>query len=390
MRHFRDHSGRQLLCLLALIAASVVLGACGGSNDDGGTTASPTSRSTQGTAAAASDIEQMRKVPSFEAPGPAFDAAAAAGKTVMVIPANSSVPYLETIVDRMKAVGEEAGLDVVDWPNQGSPPQWVQGIESAINRNVASIELLGGIDPAVLRPQLAAARKAGIPVIVSALYDPDEAVPADTTATVPLPYRQGGSVMGNWVVADSDGEANVLVVSIKEVLASAPLIDGIRSALDENCSACEMSLLNATIQNFSTQIQPQVQSALLRDPNIDYIVPLYDSAMAPFVQAAVRAAGAQNRVKVVTFNGTPSVLKDLQNGAGIAMDVGTSLDWIAHGIVDQHLRVIAGEPPVKDSRIPLRVFDETNVDDTGTPPVVNEGYGDEYVAGYRQLWGLEK
>ena len=33
-------------------------------------------------------------------------------------------------------------------------------------------------------------------------------------------------------------------------------------------------------------------------------------------------------------------------------------------------------------------FDDSNVDETGTPPNFTDGYCDSYVTGYEELWGL--
>ena len=138
----------------------------------------------------------------------------------------------------------------------------------------------------------------------------------------------------------------------------------------------------------ATRIQPQVQTALTRDPSINYVIALYDSAEAPFAVAAINAAGAASRVKVVTFNGTPSVLKMVQDGNVVEIDIGENLDWIARAIMDQHMRLMAGLAPVKDPHIPLRIFDKSNIRDAGTPPRDSAGFGATYVTGYSRLWGL--
>jgi ribose transport system substrate-binding protein len=51
----------------------------------------------------------------------------------------------------------------------------------------------------------------------------------------------------------------------------------------------------------------------------------------------------------------------------------------------------AGEDSIADGneKTPLRIFDDSNIDETGTPPVGGKGYGDAYISGYKQLWGLE-
>ena len=68
------------------------------------------------------------------------------------------------------------------------------------------------------------------------------------------------------------------------------------------------------------------------------------------------------------------------------MDAGEDLAWVGWAIMDQAFRVIAGVPPVHSEHTALRVFDDTDVRQAGTPPRVDQGYGTAYVAGYERLW----
>jgi ribose transport system substrate-binding protein len=110
--------------------------------------------------------------------------------------------------------------------------------------------------------------------------------------------------------------------------------------------------------------------------------------MAQFVVPAVRLTGKTGAVRVATFNGTPFVLDMLRNG-DVEMEIGESLDWIAHAIMDTDMRVICGMEAPADPKIPLYIFDKSNVTDAGVPARTSTGYGDSYITGYRKLWGLE-
>jgi len=180
-----------------------------------------------------------------------------------------------------------------------------------------------------------------------------------------------------------------VVVTINEVVSTQAMVHGINDEVTRHCGGgCKLSFINVTIPEVATKIQPEVQTALAQDPNINYVIALYDSAEAPFAVAAIRAAGATSRVKVVTFNGTPSVLKMVQQGDSVEMDIGENLDWIGRAIMDQHMRLMAGLPALHDPKIPLRIFDQTTVNATGRPPRDSAGFGSSYVSGYNKLWGL--
>jgi ribose transport system substrate-binding protein len=83
-------------------------------------------------------------------------------------------------------------------------------------------------------------------------------------------------------------------------------------------------------------------------------------------------------------------MKLIQTGSDVTMDVGESEDWLGFAAMDQALRILTGVGPIAsgDEHIPLRVFDKTNVNDAGVPPEFGKGYGEEWLTGYRQMWGL--
>jgi ribose transport system substrate-binding protein len=371
----------QLACLL--VGALVV--ACGGG---GGGTTGGGGASNAGVAYAKAQIDRYLGLPQWIAPGPSFDARAAAqGKTLFVIPVTNTVPFVQTISDGMARISSQMGINYVEWPNQGQPSQWVQGMNAAIDRKANSIDLLAGLNPQLVMPQVVAAKNAGIGTVVSHLYDVHQAKAPNLAATVDIPYEQAGRLLADWVIWKTGGKADVLAIRVDEVLSTVPMMTGIQDEFHRHCGAsCKLTSFNVSVVDVATRIQPEVQSALVRDPNINYIIALYDSAEAPFAVAGIKAAGRQNQVKVVTFNGTPSVLQMVANHDVVEMDIGENLDWIAYAIMDQHMRLFAGLPPVTDPHIPLRIFDASNIAQAGNPPQDSTGYGNEYQQRYRQLW----
>jgi ribose transport system substrate-binding protein len=150
-----------------------------------------------------------------------------------------------------------------------------------------------------------------------------------------------------------------------------------------------LRFVDVPIPRWATQLGGEVRSALVRDPGLNYVIPIYDS-MSQYVVAALHAQGAADRVGIATFNGTPFVLKLLRDGDAVQMDAGEDLAWVGWAIIDQTFRVIAGVPAVRSEHTALRVFDDSDVRLAGSPPRVDQGYGDAYVAGYERLWGARR
>lgn len=334
------------------------------------------------------NLNKYRGVPKFVPPGPAFDARArAGGKTLFVIPASSQVPFVATIANHITRIASPIGIKVTTWQNQGQPSQWVQGMNAAIAQNASAIVLLAGIDPASLQPQIKAAKAKGIPTIVAHLYDDNQPAAPNVGGLVNIPYKIAGRLIADQAIVDTKGKANALVVTINQVKSTVPMVAGIRDEFRKYCSGCKLKFTDVTIPEIATRIQPNVQAALTADPSINYVICLYDSAQVPFAAAAIRAAGRVGRVKISTFNGTPEILKMVKQGDIVSMDVAENLEWIAYAVVDQSMRIMGGLKPVKNARVPLRVFDRSNIAQAG--PKFTSGWGRSYITGYRKLWRLK-
>ena len=327
--------------------------------------------------------------PSFVAAGPAFDAKACmAGKSIFSIPVSSANPFTANIEKAMSAAAAKVGFKFTVWENQGQSSQWVQGMNAAINQKASLIDLLAGTDPRVLVPQVRAARAAGIPVVPSHYNGKEQSaeVRKYADADIPIDYFKAGALLVDWAVVQTKGNMNALVLISTGPLSTDSMMSGINAEL-KHCDHCKTKVMNFPVVDWGTRITPNVQSALLSDPTVNYIIVIYDS-MSQFVVPAVIGANATHRVKIDAFNGTPFVLGLIQDGR-VQMDIGENLDWIGDAIIDAEMRILCHLPEVHDPKIPFYIFDSHNADDAGKPPQLSKGYGDAYIDGYEKLWKLK-
>jgi len=333
-------------------------------------------------------IAPFRQKPQFTAPGPAFDAhRCMAGKSIFSIPVSSANPFTANIERAMAAAAAEVGFKFTTWENQGQSTQWVQGMNAALNQKASLIDLLAGADPRVLVPQVRAARAAGTPVVPSHYNGLEQSAQVAKTADadVPIDYFKAGGLLLDWAVVQTKGHMDALVLIATGPLSTDSMMAGINSEM-KHCDDCKTKVMNFPVTDWATRITPNVQSALLSDPHINYIIIIYDS-MAQFVTPAVTLTKSADRVKIDAFNGTPFVLGLVQQGK-VQMDIGENLDWIGHAVIDAEMRLLCHLPPVHDPKIPFYIFDSHNAADAGTPPQLSAGYGDAYKAGYAKLWEL--
>ena len=326
-------------------------------------------------------VAAAQAVPKFVAPGPAFNAAAAKGKTIFLIPETSQVPFLQAIDQSIIKVGKQYGVKVTEYTNQGQSTQWVQGMNQAIAQKASAMIL-------------------GYHLSCSARNSPRRKPPASrwsystcTTgrcrasrhaAAVFAPFTAAAKLEADWAILDTKGKADAVIVTSNEVTPSKYIVKAMQSEFTAHCPTCKTTVIDVPAADWGTKMQSAVQSALVADPNANYVIPLYDSAIQ-FVLPGVIAAGKSGKVKIASYNGTPFVLTDIKQGK-VAMDVGESQDWIGHANMDQALRLITGHPAIANYETPIRIFTKSNIAQAGNPPDPNRAFGSGYVQGYSKLW----
>lgn len=392
---------RGVACLAGF--AVLAMAGCSSASSSGSGSSAPGAASSSAAAATAAaavpaavtaTLNRYLAVPAFTSPGPPVDAAKLRGKRVFVIPIEET-PFTQAVEAGERAAAKAAGVQLTFYPNQGQVSQWVQGMQTAIAQRPSLIILDTAPDPRLLQPQIAAAKAAGIPVLVTHFYDvtmPDPPAcvgcAAGVTATVKAPLSIAGAAEADWIIADSQGKANVLIVNLAGLLPVPGMVAAAQAQFRQYCPGCKVTVVSITLSQLSTAgAFSQVSSALVQDPNIDYIDPLFDASI-PGSVAAVDAAGLASKIKMVSFNGSSFALKDVASGASpVVADVAEPDTWVGYANMDQAFRLLAGMPPVNEVT-PIRIFDSSNISQAGGGPAYSGGYGTAYITGFFHLWGL--
>jgi ribose transport system substrate-binding protein len=379
------------IAALAVSAAVVALAGCGIGEKDGAGAAGEAD--TDLAAEAGAIVEQYRAEPTFELDAPPVDVASLRGKTVFNIPNNSQVPFNIAQDEVMQEVAERFGLDFIQYENNGAATEWSAGIAQAISRKADVIILGNGTDPRLVAPALRDAKAAGIPVISAHNYTesqtPPEALDGLLAGFTRGPFERGARLMADYIISESGGEAVILEIRSSDLSPDNPMTEAFADELDKYCPGCETEFIDVPVTQWGQQITPQVQTALTANPRIDWIAPHYDF-MGTLAATGVKQAGATDRVKMVSFNGNLAPLQMIQDEDVYVADVGEDITWLGWANMDLAFRVMAGVGPLEndDPKTATRIFDAENVDEVGTPPAFGQGYGDAYVTGYEELWGV--
>jgi ribose transport system substrate-binding protein len=385
---------RRLWCsraAAALVGLCLVLTACStaettGSGGSGGSEYLSAAQITQ----LESLVEKASAVPKFVAPGPAFDTSKLKGKKIFAMPTASQLPVCNQIADDIVTLAGKLGMTGKNFQNSGGPSAWIPGIQQAISQRYDAIVLVCGIDPNLIKPQLQAAKKAGITVIDSGLGDTYE----NPTQTSPLVTAQTNVPNGQMFqrsvdVALLDNRAkpfDIFVITSNDVPDGVIINRALRAEITKYCPKCKITSTDIAVPDWGTKVQSAVSSALLRNPNIKAVIPIFDGEVPP-AAAAVRASGRTNVKLYGCYGATPEYILQMGKGLPMGSDVGPTALWRAYATMDQTLRVLTGAGAVSPDKAgdPSRLFTIKNYKEAGKP---NNGFGAEFITGYEKLWGL--
>lgn len=334
-----------------------------------------------------SQIDKYMAVPTFTPPGGPIDASKLAGKHIFTIPTSSTVPFCNDVLDAMKPLAEKVGLKHTVWKNQGQPDQWVQGFNAAMSQGADLINAFCGLPADQVAPQIQQAANHNIPVVSSHTYAVGQKPLSSLAGVFYGAYTKAAKLMADWIIHDTDGKANVLVVTSPSTSNAPAMEQAIRDEFNKYCQECKATYFPVVVADWPKSIDPKVRAELTSNPDLNYVLALYDG-MVQFIVPAITATGKTGDVKIATFNATPSVLDQIREGDVVAFEVGEDLNALAAGILDEDMRVLLGQKVSGTPQAPVRIFTDENVKDAGVPAELGKGYGNAAIKGYLDLWGF--
>ncbi|MET9386706.1 substrate-binding domain-containing protein [Streptomyces sp. NPDC002928] len=335
-------------------------------------------------------LDEARAPIQWQAPGPAFDATKASGKKLLYIANNLQLPFSKALADALKQALTPLGVKVSVIDAQGNVDEVSKAIQSGIGQKVDAIALQTYPADLISAP-LKAAKAAGIQVVASFNRGdpgfPTEKERKELGIVADVDYCQScvGEVMGAWAVSHTGGDAHVVAYGVLNDPGSTLQQAAERKTIEKLCKGCSFSKF--TYQNFNdffNQLTTQAASDIL-DGKVNVLMPDYDTFSQPILPA-ISQKGADSRVSVIGFNGTPSVLNGIFGKGPLRADVGTPYTWPAWAMADQALRALSGEPTVESENIGFRLFDSTNMSGIDFKAGDEQVYGVDPAVEYPKLW----
>lgn len=148
-------------------------------------------------------------------------------------------------------------------------------------------------------------------------------------------YFESGKAMASWVIADSGGEAKILVQDVPAFAVLKAYGDGFKEGIEEGCAACTMETLDvAPAQLASNGLVPATVSALQTNPDVEYLAST-DVAFLTGIEGQLKAAGRED-VKIVGGSADINNLTAVKNGGNqvaVTAAAENQYGWLALDIV---------------------------------------------------------
>jgi ribose transport system substrate-binding protein len=340
--------------------------------------------SSSGLASLRTEISQAEQVPTFTAPGPAFDAAKARGKSILAVPSSSQIPYCAQTIQNMVTIGKSIGVPVTNY-TATDPTAWAQAAQEALSTNAGAFTTICGINPSDIAPQITALRAKQIPV-VTLLGDVSLPAPSTVSAGTSIQLNKAADLDVDDAIVQNGGKPfRALILTDYDIYgANSPTAAAVAELKKVCGSSCPATVSSIPITDWTTNIESTVSGLLLHDPKITAVIALYDGMVPGFIPAVTGAHRAG--LKVYTYGASQGVVQMIASTHGVvATDVGAGAPWTAYTQMDQVLRLMAGAPalPTAAEYPALRMWTPSNVSEFSSA----NPYGTSFVSGFKALWG---
>lgn len=300
---------------LAAVAAAMamVVSACSSATDDKDEAkAEPSSKCAVDAKAA---VAKWAAPVELVGPSQKVDMSASAGKEFWLILTVTN-QFSAAVADGFKAAATAAGVKPVVFDGKGTATEWNKGLNQAVSRNAGGI-VLWGVPPALVSEGVAAAKAKNIPVIDSVNGSITDDLQPGIAAHVDINAEEWGTALAHWWLAESDCKANVGVIWPPSYGGLDKIAKSAQATLKQECESCKFVKTEMDVANLATTLPEQVRTMLTANPELNFVTPLFDSA----VSFAAPIVSQFKDVQIGSHDGVETSLKMVRDGGPQTMDM---------------------------------------------------------------------
>lgn len=191
-----------------------------------------------------------------------------------------------------------------------------------------------------------------------------------------------GEMLGNFIVAESDGTANVAMFADTVYQCNGQRAEGVEAAVSK-CPTCTITVDRYSAATALTDLPSAMQAKIQSTPDMNWIVatPGFSGVMAA---DAVLQAGKESSISVGTFDGDEPTLSIVRAGGIIKADVSSGVYENGWTVMDAALRITAGQDiPESIENSTQLLMTQESAPDNGT----YEG-AETFREQFKTLWGI--
>ena len=378
------------------VAATPAVTASGSSSAAAGASsaAAATGSATAGTTGSVADkVAALMKIgTSYPVPTATMaDLGSIKGKTVYYIPLTQQAPQFAVTQAALEVAFGKVGVKLQVCNGNATPTGVAACLTQATSAKAGAI-ITDAIPGVLAANAFAAAEKAGIPVLnTDGIADPANPAAAKL-GYIYAPASAQQVAVADWIIDDSKGKATVVINESTDGPAPVAYVTAGQAEFKKECPGCTVVINQISSANFSL-IASSTSSALLKTPNVGYVVSEFDQYLQP-TQGGVQQSGKTSSIKGVSGAAQLAGLQMLSNKNFLYADVGQASAYQGWADADAVLRMMTGTSgaDLPTYTIPIRLFTHDNISDiklTADAQASGEWFGPStYTASFLKLWNV--
>ena len=378
-----SEEGRRLwVVLLAVLGVfALVAAACGNDDDDAPApivddgTEEP---SGDGAEEPSEDVELTAAEAAAARIAPLFEAPTTIGPTEALasLPTGANVAWLgigteneATAIREFRAAAGLLGFEVTEFAAGFDAAGQVAALEEAASQNFDVVVVTSFTEAAATSPQMRAVKDSGALIVAYGT-----ALPGRTNELMDYQFlskedsQKWGTLLADWVVADSGGTAKVLATFPPDFAAGNAQHEGFVAHIEATCPDCEVVPLDFSLAEIGTELPSRIVSSLQADSEIDYVSAAFGAVFIG-VPEALDEAGLSDQVTGIGYYGTAFNQQLIVDGRFQVMSQDVGNPYRGYMLADATARLLAGQEIEDWSDLfyePLQFSTADNIDDPTT------------------------
>jgi ribose transport system substrate-binding protein len=347
------------------------------------------------TYAAAATVAKYERVVPFKPSGKPLSGVQRklAGRTIYYIPITQQVPIFPVIEQGLRQALAAVGAKLHVCDGAATPSTTSACLDQAIADRAAAV-VTDSIPYGFAAQAFAKLTAHKIPILLG--DEPSVGPKGPVSGNDQLAFLESDqtlvmSLSADWIIAHSGGKANVLAIEITDSpLTIQAMTDGALAQFKSKCPGCTVNVITESTANLNS-LSSAVSSALLKQPNTNYVFSEFDTDVQPTVGGVVQSSFT-SKVDGVSSMGILGSLQMLKSGNFLYEDTGSDGILLGWEYADQVYRMLLHKPVVQHEDTIHRIFTRTSVGKltlTASGEASNRWYTSTNIAAsFKKLWGL--